>query len=77
MFVGHQVIAEPHDEIVIAVLLVAGESRHHQFALQAGDVEGRHIGGLGAGLRTGKSGSQEAGGEQTGKQHAHGIAPVL
>ena len=49
-FLRHQFAAEALDEVVVAILLVAGERGHHQLALEAGNVECRHVGGLGAWL---------------------------
>ena len=44
VFVHHQVRAEALNELIVEVLLVAGDGRHHQLALEAGDVERHHIG---------------------------------
>src|SRR3984885_11411969 len=74
---GDQLTAETLHEVIVAILLVAGERRHHQFALQAGDIEGGHVCGLRAWLGRGDSGGQQSAGEQSCELDVYGDSPRI
>jgi AraC family transcriptional regulator, regulatory protein of adaptative response / methylated-DNA-[protein]-cysteine methyltransferase len=77
VFVDHQVSLKAVDELIVEVLLVAGDGRHHQFALETGDVKRRHIyrlrarsGGIG------RSDTNQCTAKQADEHIFHGDTPV-